>query len=136
MLWGARKWFITNLTILFRSLGLIALALILISGAAFAVEIRQNELIPPYKSISRFNVTLDITQDQNLIIDSPALVIGTPEAQKQLCFCAIDDSRRCVENGEYITVEGYNEKCEVNRRKVLGLPKKQPWYSDKMFMVS
>ena len=43
---------------------LILLFILAFSGITNAVELQQHQLIPPYKSISRFNVTLDITNDQ------------------------------------------------------------------------
>jgi len=96
-------------------------------------EVLQNESV----TVAELSGTGQDRQDQNIVINSPATVESTPEAQKPIiCFCAIDDSRRCFENGEYKIAEAYNEKCEVRRRKLLGLPELTPWYSDKMFMVS
>lgn len=74
-------------------------------------------------------------QDQNNLSLSHVGDV-TPGAQKPVCFCDISDAIRCVENGQYVTKEAYNEKCEAKRRLIMGLPPITPWYADKMFMVS
>ena len=73
----------------------------------------------------------------NIIATLPTLGDGTPGAQKPLiCYCAIDDTKRCVISQGVIENEGYNEKCEVRRRLILGLPPMAPWYANKIYMVS
>jgi hypothetical protein len=79
--------------------------------------------------------TVPAPQDQNNLSLSHVGDV-TPGAQKPVCFCDISDAIRCVENEQYVIKEAYNEKCEIQRRKIMQLPPITPWYADKMYMVS
>lgn len=52
---------VNRVRIMFKNILLILVCLL---SVAYAVEIRQDVLVPPHKSITRFDVTLDITKDQ------------------------------------------------------------------------
>lgn len=81
----------------------------------------------------------DNRSEKGSISEPTSIVIPpeTPGAPTQPpCWCAVDASRRCKISGEVVIVQAFSEDCEKILRRALGLPEPEPWFKNKIWMVS